>query len=167
MRNPPAVLLASMSVAIFAIVNAAATSLGPAAARMLLLACAIAAVGVAVQTAALELAVLKWALLFSMPPVVALAADGSPTWLIGPLGALLLIASEVCALSWEIRGVRPSAAILWDRLRNIGVLGALGLVASLAIAGIGSVPILDGMLAVVVGGTALAGVALVMFDRTG
>jgi hypothetical protein len=167
MRNRPAVLLASMSVAIFAIVNAAAATLGPAAARILLLAFAIAAVGVAVQTVALELAALKWALLFSMPPVISLITGDSPTWLIGPLGALLLIASELCALSWDIRGAELSTAIPWDRLRSIGVLGALGLVASLAVGGLASGPILGATLAVALGGVALGGVALAVFGQTG
>lgn len=165
MTGRAGILLASCAVTIFAAVNVAAATLGPAAARPLLLLFTVAAVGVAAQTAALEFAALRWALLFSMPPVIALVAEGSPTWLIGPLATLLFVASELCALSWEIRGAGSSAPIPWDRLRIVGQLGALGLVASLAVEGIASGPVLGGTLAVVLGGIALVGLALAVFGR--
>lgn len=167
MTDRVGILLGSCAVAIFAAVNVAAATLGPAAARPLLLLFTVAAVGVAAQTAALEFGALKWALLFSMAPLIALVAEGSPTWLVGPLATLLLIASQLCALSWEIRGVGSNAAIPWDRLRIVGQLGALGLVASLAVERIASGPVLGGTLAIVLGGIALAGLALTVFGRAG
>jgi hypothetical protein len=126
--------------------------------------CAVWAVLAAVQAAARDPAALRWAILVSLPPVVALVADESPTWLVGPLGALLLVAAELNAVSWRLRG-KDSPDDLRRRLLNIAQLGALGIAGSLAVWLMSSVPTPGGMAALFVGVAALAGLASVTFGR--
>ncbi|NIS33410.1 MAG: hypothetical protein GWN07_23095, partial [Actinobacteria bacterium] len=125
MTTPARVILAACSVAIIVVVNATAAALGPDDARPALLLCGLVALRGAVQSAASNPAGFTSALYFSLPPVIALLAEDSPTWLIGPLGALLLVASELGALSRELHGTGPIDALAWRRLLNIGRLGAL------------------------------------------
>lgn len=100
MRQPRRIL-AFASWAIIAVVLGAATALGPRDERVWLLFCGVLALAAALQSATSDPAALAPSLLLSLPPVVALVADGSPTWMIAPLGTALLMAGELNALSWE------------------------------------------------------------------
>lgn len=164
MTTRPGVILAACSVSIIAVVNAAAATQAPPGARAPLLLCGSLAVVIAMQAALRDPAALAGALLFSVPPVIALAAADSPTWLIGPLGVMLLVAGELNALNWELRGAGPKEAFA-PRVRNIGYLGGLSLAASLAVGVFASGPPPGGTAAVVLGGTALAALAIVLFGR--
>lgn len=164
MTTRPGVILAACSISMIAVVNAAAVSQVPPASRAPLLLCGSLAIVIAMQAAIRDPAALAGALLFSLPPVIALVADDSPTWLIGPLGVMLLVASELNALKWELRGAGPKEAVA-PRLRSIGHLGALGLAASLAVGVVATGPSLGGTAAVILGGTALAALAIVSFGR--
>lgn len=165
MTTRPGVTVACCSVAIVALVNATAAALGPDEARRMLLLCSIVALGIAGHSAAWNPAGFPAALYLSLPPVIALLADDSSTWLIGPLGALLLVAGELHALSWECRGTSPIDAMARRRLLNIGQLGALGLMASLAVALVASGASPGGTAAVVVAALALAALAHITFRR--
>lgn len=165
MTMQPRVIFASCSVAIIIVINVTAVILGPIALRPLQVVSGLIAASVAVQSVRWNPAGLAPALYFSLPPVIALLAGESPAWLIGPLGASLLVASELNALSWECRGSGPIDGLARRRLLNIGQLGGLGLVASLAIPAVASGPSPGGTAAVVVAAIALAGLARVTFGR--
>lgn len=124
---------AAASVGLILFVVAASIALGPAGPRVWLVVSGVLAAGAAVQAVGLAPADLGLALLFSLPPVLALTSGGSPTWLIGPLGALLFVAAELGALSWECQGGFPLRAVQRRRLvRGLG-LGGAGFVAALLI----------------------------------
>lgn len=132
MTTRPRVLLAAASVAITVFVVGAAALLGPSGARPWLVADVVIVAIVAVQSAGSDPRDLNAALLLSLPPVAALLAEGSPTWLIGPLATLLLVASELNALSWACERAAPMTGVQRGRLRDVARLGALAFVASLA-----------------------------------
>lgn len=159
------VVLASCSVAVIATVNATAAAVALDDARPLLLLCSVVALGAAVQSAAWNPAVLTSGLLFSLPPVIALLAGDGPTWLIGPLGALLLVGAELNALSWQCRGGGLHDVLARRRLWKVGQLGVLGLAASLVVAAAASGPSPGGTPAIVIAAIALAALAYVMFGR--
>lgn len=162
----PRLILASCSVAIIVLVVTTGAALGPESVRTWLLLSAGLAVITAVQAAASDSADLAPALLFSLPPVIALLADGSTTWLIGPLGAALLVAAELNALGWESHGTGPLSAMRSHRLRSMGQLAALGLAASLLVALVGRAPSPPGTVAAVVAAMALAALGGVVFRRS-
>lgn len=166
MRPWPRLILGSCSVAIIAVVAVTAAALGPEAAQPWLLLSAGVAVITAVQGAASDPGDLAPALLFGLPPVIGLLADGSPTWLIGPLAVLLLVAGELNALAWESRGSGPLSTMRRHRLRSVGQLAAVGLVASLLVWMVGQGPAPRGTVAAVVAGVALAALGGVVFRRS-
>jgi len=129
----PRVVLASCSVALVALVVVTGALLGPDGARTWLLVCGAAAVFAAAQTASSNPADLTPTLLLALPPVLGLLAGDSPAWLIGPLGALLLAASELNALAWECRGADSLSAANRRRLADVFRLVALGAGASLVV----------------------------------
>lgn len=166
MRSLPRIILGSCSVAIILLVVAIATALGPEGARLWLLVSGGIAVLTAIQGAASDPADLTPALIFSLPPVIALFAPGSPSWLIGPLGAFLLLSGELNALSWASQPARPMNSVRRHHLRGTAELVSFGLIASLVITMLGRGPSPDGTLAVLVAATALAALARVLFRRT-
>lgn len=160
MMMRPRAVLGACSVAIFGIVVVTTAALGPAAPRPWLVSSGILAVIMAVQSATSDPRELVLAMLFSLPPVFALVADGSPTWLIGPLGVLLLVAGELNALCWDVPRTGPLDAVKRRRLFRAGQLAGLGLVGSLLVVAIASGPSPDGTLTV-----AVASVLLVVLGR--
>lgn len=165
MTTKPRILFASCSVTIIIVVNLTAVLLGPIAVRPLLVVSGLIAASVAVQSVRWNPAGLAPALYFSLPQVIAMLAGESPAWLIGPLGASLFIAAELHALSWECRGSGPIDALARRRMLNIGQLGGLGLVASLAVPAVAAGPSPGGTAAVVIAAIALAVLARVTFGR--
>jgi hypothetical protein len=159
----PRNMLASSSVALIASVNGMALALGPEHARVWLLVSGLLAIGSALQSIAWEPDDLMAALLFSLPPVIALVADGSPTWLIGPLGALLLVAAELNVLSWDYDGVAPGDDVLRQRLRSIGMLGALGLGLSLIVYAAGGLPAPGSAVVVIIAAGAVVALGRLLF----
>jgi hypothetical protein len=106
------------------------------------------------------------AFLFSLPAVLALLASDGGRWLIGPLGALLLLAGELSAWSWEYAGVVPAEPeVMSQRGLDVARLAGLGLLASVAVgvAGLGRLP--GGSAAVVVAAIAVAALARLTFAR--
>jgi hypothetical protein len=130
---PPRIVLGAGSVVLLATAVGIALALGPDRARPLLLLCGALAVAVVVHSALVEPADITPALLLALPPVAALAADGSPSWLIGPLATLLLLAAELSVVGWRWRGRGPLSPVQRRRLFDLAVLGLLAMVASLAV----------------------------------
>lgn len=157
------VVLASCFVSIIAFVVVVAAMLGPDEAQPWLLFCGVAALIAAVQSAASDPSDLGLALLLSLPPVIFLVADGSPTWLVGPFGALLLIAGELNARSWECEGAGPVSATNWRRLKDTGQLSSLALAASLVVGAVASGLSPGGAVAALLAATAIATAGLVVF----
>jgi hypothetical protein len=168
MKIPPRTALAAGSVAIIAAVNVTGMALGPSQMHMQLFLAIFTAVAivVSVQSVTWDPAILLTALLLSLPAVIALLADGSPTWLIGPLAALLLVAAELNALSWKLHGAKSVDAAARRRVLEIGTLGGLGLLAALAVGLVAAGPSLAGVAAVLTAATALAALGYVVFGRS-
>lgn len=151
------------SVLLFAVVNGVALLLGGGAgARPLLVACAVVAVAAAVQAAIWDSDGPSAALLLSLPPLLP-AVQGEAGWILGPLGALLLLGCELNSASWEtVRGDRGVLVTRWVRsavtLAGAGAVGSL-----LVVAAAGAGPSLGGILGLVVAGGALAAVGLLLF----
>lgn len=158
-------LIASAAVAVLVGVVATAVALGPEDIRKWLLLSGLVAGVAAVQGVGSDPADLAPALVFSLPPVLALLVDGSPTWLIGPLGALLLLSAELGALSWDCQREAPLNTIRRRRLRRVAVLAALGLGAALVVPAVALAPLSGGTAALVIAALAFAAVGPVLFRR--
>ena len=157
---------AGASVGTIAVVVVVAVAFAPATLGVWLSFFALLAVALALPGVFVEPRDLTWPLLLSLPPVVALLSDGSPTWLIAPLAALLLVAAELNALSWACEGPDPDSRIRIRRLGQIGVMGVVGLGAAgvvVGVAGAGA-ELLDGSWAVLVSGAAIAGIGMRLFQ---
>lgn len=161
----PRIVLGSASIAAFAAAVFIAAPLGPAGARRWLIASAVVAVIAAVQTVASDPRDLKTALLLGLPPVIALLAEGAPTWLIAPLGVLLLVAAETGTMSWACQDAERLTAVQRRHLATLAGLGTVGLLAGLAVVlavprlpGAGTVPLL-------LAAAGLAGLGLLLFRR--
>ena len=133
----------------------------------MLLLCGILAVAAALQSMVWEAEGLGAAMLLSLPPLLALGA-GAEAWLIGPLGALLLLASELNAASWEFRGADFTGVLARRRVASATQLTAAGSAASVVVVGAAGLgPSIGGTAAVVVAAAALAGVAHLFCGRGG
>lgn len=163
MSGPARRLLATASVGLILFVVITSIALGPAGSRIWLLASGVLAAVLALQSVSLRPADLGPSLLFSLPPVLALAAHGSPARLIGPLGALLFLAAELGALSWECQGGFPLRAVQQRRLLEGLGLSAVGLVAALAIDFAAPLVPLGGPAALVLAAAGLAAAGAIVF----
>jgi hypothetical protein len=159
------IVVAASSVAIIAAVNLLAAASGPPALELWLRIIAVVATAAAVQSAAWDRTDLLLALLLSMPALAALTAETSPTWLIGPLSALLLVAAELNALSWQLQGPEPLDAARRRTLLRIGVLGVLALGAAAIVTAAGALPVPPGMAAVMLAAAAFALLGARLLDR--
>jgi hypothetical protein len=130
----PRLVLASASLGFLLLVMLMAIDLGPDRARPWLMISSGVALIAAVQSVASDPRDLTLALVLCMPSVLALLAEGSPTWLIGPLGALLLLAGELNALSWDCHGVAELNPVTRRRLSRAGWLSGFALVAAVGVA---------------------------------
>lgn len=160
----PRLLLAVASVAIILLVVATGAALGPLDIRRWLVFSALLAVIGAIQSVASDQGDLTAALLLSLVPVTALLADGSPSWLIVPLGVLLLVAADLSALSWDCQGRERMTAVQRQRLRDIAPPALLALAGSLAVVGVAAAPASGGALVGTVAAAAAA-VALAAIGR--
>lgn len=165
MTANPRVPLAIAAVALVILVDVVATVLVDHEAQVALIFCCFAAVATAIHTVARNLDSLSWMLVLSLPPVISLLLADSPTWLMGPLGALLFAACELAVLSWEFRGVAPDDALARRRAVNIAQLASLGLAASIVVSLASLAPSPGGTTAIVVATIALAGLARITFAR--
>ena len=134
----PRVLLASASVVAIAAVALLGAWLAPRGARPWLLGAAGLAVIAAVQSAASDPDDLTAALLLSLPSVVGLVGGGAPSWLVGPFGALLLLAGELNALAWSCEGADQMTVPQRRRLAHVLGLVAFAAVAALAVESLGA-----------------------------
>jgi hypothetical protein len=150
----PRLVLAAASVALFAAVALLAVLAAPPPWRAWLAACAGLALIAALQSVAADPRDLATALLLSLPPVLALLADAAPTWPVGPLAVLLLVASELGAMSWDCQGTTDLTPAARARLMAMAPLAGLGLLGALVVTMVGRVP-------VPAAGFALAGAAAV------
>lgn len=106
------------------------------------------------------------AFVFSLPAVLALLATDAGRWLIGPIGALLLLAGELSAWSWEYAGVVPAEPeVMSQRGLDVARLAGLGLLASVAVSIAGLGRLQGGSAAVVVAAVAVAALARLTFAR--
>ncbi len=170
MMPRPRLILAAASVALTLVVVATGVALGPDQFRRWLVFSGVLAVVTSIQSVASDQRDLTAALLLSTPPVVALLADGSPTWLIGPLAVLLLIAAELSALSWDARGVRGGSSLTHaqrQRLLDIAPLALLGFAGSVVVGAAAMVAVPGGTLAVGLAAIALAVLGRTVFRRAG
>jgi hypothetical protein len=163
MTGDPRVLLNGAAVVIFAAVNTTALMLGPGHGQAPLFLCALFAVLAAVQCASWDPALLTWALAFSIPPVLAVTAADGTAWLIGLLGALLLLAAELNTLGWEYHGTPPAAPSTRNRIWKITQVAGGGAAAALAIGVVSRLPSPGGVVAVLAGAIALVGVGRLVF----
>ena len=157
----PRTVLAAASLALLLAVLLTALVAGPWLSRPWLSLSALMAIAMALLSVTSEPKDLAWALLFSAPPVAALAAEGSPTWLIGVLAAGLLIAAELNTLSWEWPAGGASD-VVQRRFLEIGVLAGLGVVASLAVFAVARGPVMGPTSALVVAGGGLAALSRIV-----
>lgn len=160
-------LLRGSSVALFALVNGVAVLTGDGrGAAPLLAICGAMAVAAAAQAVVWGPEGLTPALLLSLPPLLALAAAGPGSWLIGPLAALLLLASELNAAGWEFRGAEAGGLLVRRRVASAARLAGGGIAASVLVMGAaGMGPSIEGTAVVVVAAAALAGSGWIIFGR--
>ncbi|GMV05882.1 MAG: hypothetical protein AMXMBFR53_21590 [Gemmatimonadota bacterium] len=141
-----------------------AAALNPPGARSWLLVCAVVATAMAAQAVTSEPRDLIPALVLGLLPVAGLASAGTAAWLAAPFAVLLLLAGELSVLTWE------DPARLWEdgslvvRLREAGILGALGLGVAIVVGALGAVDLPGGTWAVVAGSVGLMGVAALVFS---
>ena len=155
------------SVGITAAVGLVAVAFAPGTLQVYLSIFALVAVALTLPGVFVEPRDLTWPLLFSLPPVVALVSEGSPTWLIAPLAALLLVAAELNALSWASEGPDPDDWIRSRRLKRIGILGGAGLVAAACVLALAGVRWMTGTWAVLLSAAAIAGIGALVFRDGG
>lgn len=169
MRTALHLPLSAASVGLLALVNGVALALvtagdaGPALWMYGLL-----AVAAGVHAVVWEPEGLVAALLLSLGPLGALALGDRMGWMAGPLAALLLLAAELNAASWEFRGRGPFADVVRRRLASALRLAAGGAVVAVVVvvaAGVG--PSLGGTLSVLVAAAAVAGLGWVVFGGAG
>jgi len=160
-------VLASAFLVVFVGAVALAVALGPREARVLLVALGILAVAAAVQSVTSEPRDLIPALVLALPPVIALVADGSPTWLIGPLAVLLFLAGELNTLSWECRGPFPMSAVQRRLLLDALALSLLALAGVLVVEAVVTLEVAGGRIAAALAALALGSLGLVMFQGGG
>lgn len=103
------------------------------------------------------------ALLFALVPVIGLVSEGSPWWLGPPFAALILLAGELSALTWEDPVRMSEDGSFTTRLREAGVVTALGLGVSIVLGAFGAMGLLGGTWAVLVGSAGLVGVGWAVF----
>lgn len=138
MRAPARVLFGAGAVGAIALVVGLGALFGPASARLWLVLTGALAVVAAVQSLIATPRDLSLALVLAVPSVVALGAEGAPTWLVAPLGGLLLLAGELQTLSWENRVSWPPTAVQRGRRARAAVLVLLGLGGAGGVYGIGT-----------------------------
>lgn len=167
MTRLPRMALALGTIGLVAATSLAASVMAPPGSRIGLLLFSVMAVAMAVQAVSSEPRDLIPAILLALVPVVALASEGAPGWLVGaPLAVLLLLAGEACALSWEVpAGDRGAMDFLLPRVVEAVILAALGLAAAVVVGMAGRLSPLSGILAVVIGAGALVILTLMLFGR--
>ncbi len=156
-------ILALSSIGIALFVVGAAILLGPRAVRFWMI--VSGAIGLALWASSLtaEPWELLPALAFCLPPVIALASNGAPFLWVGGSAALLLMAAELNAMSWEWSSPRTkfrSRPLLWLPLAQLG----LSAFAASTLVGVASTITLgSATLAVVAASAALVGVGWLTF----
>ena len=155
--------LSYASIGVFAFVAFTAWSLAPGSVRPLSLVFATAALVICRQAALRDPSALTWALLASAPPVMALVSGRSTDWLVAPLAALLLLAGELNALGWDLRGASDSQALSRSRLIDSARLCLAGLAAAAIVVRIPRAPAVGGTAMILIGAAALAALGWVAF----
>jgi hypothetical protein len=165
MRGDPRTLIRTLSVCAISAAIVVALQLGPRDIRVWLSVCGLVSVAMSVSSLVAEPRELLVALAFALPPVMALAAEGSPTWMIAPLATVLFVGAELNALSWEMSGPRTTHALVRRRLVGIGGMAGLGLVGALAVGAVARTALLAPSLAVAVASAALAALGWVLLPN--
>lgn len=158
-------LLALAAVGLVAGVALVAAVLNPPGTRSWLVVCAALAAAMAVQAVSSEPRDLIPALLFALIPVIGLASEGSPWWLGPPFAALLLIAGELSALTWEGPVRMSEDGSFTTRLWEAGIVGGLGLGVAVVLGAFGATSLTGGTWSVLLGSAGLVAVASVVFPR--
>jgi hypothetical protein len=115
------------------------------------------------QAALRDPSALTWALLAASVPIAVLVLGRSTEWLVAPLAVLLLVAGELNALSWTVRGASDSRDFSRRRLIDIAKLSLAALVASIVITIVPLAPPIGGTATVVAASTLLAALGWVLF----
>ncbi len=141
--------------------------LGPSETRIYLSVPALVAIAMSVSSVMAEPRELLAALVIGATPLMALVSDGAASWMIGPLGVLLLIGGELNVWSWELVGAGSVMPDGRRRLLSIMRLAVLGLFLSLAVGVAAQSTLFSGLVAVGVAAAALAalGWAILPGDR--
>lgn len=134
----------------------------PGSARIWLSVIGLVAVGMSVSSVVAEPRELLATLVLGAAPVMGLAADDASAWLIGPLGALLLVGGELNAWSWELGGTVSEERDARRRSRSIASLALLGLLSSLAVSIAAQSTVPGGLVAVTLAAAALAALGWVI-----
>lgn len=157
--------LALATVGIVGGVALTAAALNPAGSRTWLVVCALVAGAMASEAVTSEPRSLIPAIVLALIPVAGLVSEGSPWWLGPPMAALLLLAGEFSALTWEHPARMWEDGSLMARLGESVVVTTLGLAAASVVSGFGSVKALGGTWAVVVASAGVVGLGLLVFRR--
>jgi hypothetical protein len=149
------------SIGAFSLAVVTSLALGPSEARLYLLVPGLVAIGMSVSSVVADPRELLAALVFGAMPLMALVADGTSSWFIGPLAVLLLIGAELNAWRWELGGAESVTPDARRRLSSILRLAAICVVASLGVGAAARATLFSGLTAV-----ALAAAALAALGRT-
>lgn len=162
MRGPTRVAVAASSVAAIALAVVLSLLLNPREIRAWLAVPGVVAVALSISSVVAEPRELLAALLFGATPVMGLAGEGAPSWMIGPLAVLLLVGGELNAWSWELGGSESAGRGGRRRLVDVGRLAAVGLVGSFAVSVAAQSTLLGGWVALGVAAGAIAGMGWVV-----
>ena len=157
-------LIAAASVAASALAVLVALSVGTGPHRVWLTISGLVGVALVFPSLFTDPRELLPALVFSLPPVLALVADPATASLAAPRAVLLLIGAALSALCWPPGGARATGDAGRAHLIRIGQLAVLGLVAGIAVTLAAGLTWLESTAAVVVASASLAGLAGVVFS---
>ena len=152
-------VIAAASIVSFAAAVLTSLRLGPIEGRIWLSVIGVAAIVLCFPSLLVSPRDLLATVVASLAPLMALASEGEPSWLIGPVAALLLLGAELNALCWEMQGPSALQSDARVRVSRIAALTLLGLAASFTVTIAARSSWLDGTVAVAVASCGLAALA--------
>ncbi len=144
-----------------------AIALSPAGTTSYLVIASVASAAFAIQAAISEPKDLLLALLLCLAPVLALVGEPSPSWLVGPLAAVLLLGAELNVLGWASLEDAPEDPIRARRLADAMRLVGLGAVGGLALSALTEVWRGAGVFVFLFAAGAVAALGWVVFPGSG
>lgn len=159
-------LLATGTVAAVVAVNVVAGLLAPSRMAVVMAPAGCIALIFAVRAVVVDSHQIVGALVPSLLPVVTLIVLDSYLWLVAPLATLLLVAAELCAWSWDCRGVEPGPELTRHRLGQVVRLMGYGFATAVVAGLLSLMSISGGTVVVLAAGFAVAGFGYLVFART-